>query len=92
MYIDIKKTYKGRTAGGYLKSAEVSEMQSGDFFVTSPDLPGCIILMSDNGDMIVSDFGGVVCSLRMSQKAYEKLNGLETAAANMFLDKHPECR
>lgn len=82
-----QKTYKGRTAGGYLKNAEVSEMQSGDYAVTSPDLNGCTLMMSVNGDMIVSDFSGIVCVLELSGRAISKLLAMEKEADMLMINQ-----
>ena len=78
--INTQKTYKGKTAGGYVKSAKVTRMQAGTYEVTTPLLPGAILVMSDDGDMVIRDYDGIVVSLECSGKAASKLDQLTDLA------------
>ena len=84
--IQTQKTYGGRTAGGWLRKAEVTEMSGGDYAVTTPELPGCILMIADCGDMIISDANDNRCALETSDTAFFKLTRMEIEANNLTLE------
>ena len=71
-----QKTYMGRTAGGWLRDAVITEMQSGDKEITHPDLPGWIIYMSEQCDMVLHRIDGRTILLQMSKRAALQLHRL----------------
>ncbi len=85
--IPTQKTYQGKTAGGYLENAKIAEMKSGDFEITTPDLPGCVLIMADDGDLVISNFDGRVCALETSKRALEKLKTFQSQIEDMHNDQ-----
>jgi hypothetical protein len=77
MFVQPQKTYKGKTAGHYLKFAQVCETQAGSFDIFCEKLPGCKLMMTDNDDMVVVDYDGIRVVLELSGRAYDKLSSLE---------------
>jgi hypothetical protein len=78
--IPTQQTYKGKTASGWLRGAELAEMQSGDIQVVSPALPGCLLHLTDDGRMVVEYFNSAVVALRCSRRARDKLAALTRKA------------
>ncbi len=81
-----QKTYLGRTAGGWLKKAEVTKMACGDYSVTHPDLPGCILMLSVDCELVISNFTGIVAALETSNRAYDKMQRMESEANKLTLE------
>jgi hypothetical protein len=87
--VESQKTYKGKTAGGWLKAAEVTECKAGLTY-TWVSIPGdgdCQILLSDDGDMVITNYYGIVVVLDTSMRAYRKLLALEARADKVNLRK-----
>lgn len=82
--LTTQKTYRKRTAGSYLKGAEVSEMMAGTFEITIRDLPGCIVQITDNDDMIISDMSGIIAILECSPSALRKLESLDEEKCSRY--------
>jgi hypothetical protein len=79
----VQKTYKGRTAGGWLSLASVGEAKCGITNIWIPAIPGlrdCQAILTDDGDMLISDSEGVVVCLETSDRAYRTLKSLESKA------------
>jgi hypothetical protein len=77
--IKTQKTYKGKTAGGWLKMAEVEQCKAGIpcIWVSIPRYGYCQVDLADDGDMIIADSEGILCCLETSKKAYRTLKALE---------------
>lgn len=84
----MQNTYKGQTAGGILKTAQVVEMQAGNWEIEVKDRDGVGLLayIGDRpgfGGELISDvlvlcsFDGIVARLSMSDRAYNKMRELE---------------
>ena len=84
--IQTQKTYLGRTAGGWLRKAEVSEMSGGDYAVTTPELPGRVLTITMGGDMVICDMYGTNYKLETSDTAFLKLTRMEIEANNLTLE------
>lgn len=91
----MQTTYKGRTAGGILKTAQVALTRAGtaEVFVTLPDGHQAIAVLGCRGDgfggevndvMVLRDIDGVIARLHTSEKALAQLKALETQAADMM--------
>lgn len=79
--VQSQKTYKGKTAGGWLKTANIAESKAGIAHVWL-DIPGvgnCQIQLADDGDMVISSYDGIVAALETSAKAYRTLKALAEA-------------
>jgi hypothetical protein len=86
--VESQKTYKGKTAGGWLKAAEVADCRAGMTYiwVTIPGDGDCQLLRSDD-DMVITNYYGIVVVLATSMRAYCKLKALEARAEQCNLRK-----
>ncbi len=82
--IEVKKTYKGKTGGGWIKNAHTQAMNSGDFQIHTPDLPGCELILTNHDNLIISDFDGVLVSLFLSNQAVKKMESLQEDIDNLY--------
>ena len=89
MYLEVRKTYKGRTAGGWMKLARIAECQAGNWEVTidHPDFEGTIVHLSDYGRMVfnTADQRFDFC-LEMSDRARSQLEKLLAARDKIKTD------
>ena len=87
----MQNTYKGKTAGGFLKSAQVVQMRAGNFevVVTLPNGKEAIAMMGGRKDgwggvaedvMVLSNADGHLVTLSTSTAAYSKLRELLNSA------------
>lgn len=86
----MRATYKGRTAGGYLRTARVEEMRAGnvEVVVTVDNYDAHAILgRTDNGTPVVTfaDATGPIVRLSLSARAEEKLERLTQQADHKML-------
>ena len=86
----MKKTYKGQSAGGILKTAKVVRMQAGNYEIGVKDRGGRELLAYLGEDLLIGGgvitdvlvlccSDGVVARLSMSDRAYNKMRKLESA-------------
>ena len=80
MQATYTKTFRGKTAGGWLKTATVAQMQAGTHEVVSTALPGCILMSDADGDLVITDFSGTVARIVCSPRASRHLARLEAKA------------
>ncbi len=91
----MQTTYKSRTAGGILKTAQVAMTRAGtaEVFVTLPNGHQAIAVLGRRGDgfggeiedvLVLRDIDGVIARLYTSDKALAQLKALETKAAEMM--------
>ena len=65
-----KKTYKGKTAGGYLRDAYTDHNPFTGRVIVHDDLPGCVLEMSqETGCLYILDTHGWRAVLTMSDRA-----------------------
>lgn len=83
----FQKTYKRKSANQILKSADVTLMASGDYEITSPNMPGCIFAEDQDGDLIISNFDGIVVGLTCTPMAQKKLAGLSVLANQKTIER-----
>lgn len=83
MQIPIQQTYRGRTAGGWLRGARVVQTDSGDSHVGHPELPGCLLVETESGALVI---GGdeIEVRLTVSPRAAERLADLGREAAARY--------
>ena len=60
------------TAAKLIATAKPEEMSAGTWEIVSSMLPGCLLNITDDGDLSVSDMSGCVCVLEMSAATKEK--------------------
>jgi hypothetical protein len=82
--IEINKTYQGKTGGGWIKNAYIQPMQSGDFQIHTPDLPGCELVMSDHDNLIIRDYDGIVGGLLMSDRAIATMIKMQESIEKLY--------
>lgn len=82
--IQTQKTYMGKTAGGWLKNAIICRMSAGNVEVITDDLPGAILVLSDSGNMVITNIDRAV-SLTTSSRAYNILKKLTSTANRQML-------
>lgn len=81
----IQKTYKGKTAGGFAKTAKLATMRAGNVEITSDDLPGCVLMLSEDDCLVVTDVSGWVVSLDCSASAASFFRALTDRADAQML-------
>ena len=74
--IPAQGTYKGRTAGGYIKTAKVVRNQAGFGFVVSDLLPGAEMILTESGDLVINNFDGAAVRMPTSDRAEAQLRRL----------------
>ena len=87
--MNLRKQYKGRSAGGYVKEATVKQMRAGNYEIVTPSLPDHILVpLYINGEtwLQIMNASGVVVRLLCSKKAGKRLSELEVIAE--ALTKH----
>ena len=84
--IETSKTYKGRTAGGYLKTASVAKSQAGiaEVWIQVAGHPVPVI-MTDDGEMVIMSYSQTVAVLEMSSRATAKFEALIAASEEINL-------
>lgn len=80
-----QKTYKGKTAGGWLKAAKIEQMRSGDYVITNTFLPGAQISIDIYGCMFIKDCTHTLARLACSARAEKDLSRLVKLADDMTL-------
>jgi hypothetical protein len=85
----MKLTYKGKTAGSILKTAQVKEMRAGNFeiVVTAPDGADAVAMLGTRADgwggtvedvLVLTRSEGCIARVQASESAVRKLRALES--------------
>jgi hypothetical protein len=82
-----QKTWKGKTAGGWLKTAEAAPCEAGMSYVW---IAGYQAFLADDGDLCITGFSGDVVYLETSRRAYRTMRRLERLAEKQNLKKYSE--
>lgn len=82
--IKFQKTYKGKTAGQYLKSAEISKTRAGTYEIFIGDF---IAIEAEDG-MVLNDGHGTVVGLECKKMASEKLSMLSIECNQLMGDQY----
>jgi len=91
--MSIVKTFKGKTAGGILKTAKVCEMRAGNHEVVVSHPHECVATIGIRGNgwggsvydvLVLTDANGVVARLEMSDKALAIMESLESECDAMY--------
>jgi len=91
--MSIVKTFKGKTAGGILKTAKVCEMRAGNYEVVVSHPHECIAMIGARKDgfggsvydvLVLSDVNGVVARMEMSDKALARMESLKDECDAMY--------
>jgi len=83
--ITTQRTYKGKTAGQWVKRAEIATMQAGNVEIVTPDLPGCLLLLTQDDRLVIDNVRGHVVSLYCGVRAIAKMAKLSAAAEAAML-------
>jgi hypothetical protein len=83
--VESQKTYKGKTAGGWLKTATIAECEAGIVYVW---INGYQAVLADDGDLVLSDYSGIVASIVPSSRALRKMRKLEKLADKKNAEKY----
>jgi hypothetical protein len=86
--IHRQQTYRGRTAGGWLKRARVVRCAAGNYEVATPDLPYHVLVVTEDGEMVLDNGGRATICLTMSVRAARKLRRLKQEAERLMLDAY----
>ncbi len=79
--VQSQKTWKGKTAGAWLKECTVEQSKAGSVHVwLTVDCSTYQVVLCDDGDMVISDYDGIVVALEMSDRARKTLARMEQLA------------
>ncbi len=79
--VETQKTWKGKTAGGWIKKCTIEQSMAGEVFVwLTVDNANYQVVLSDDGDMVLTDYDGIVVVLEMSDRAQKILERMELQA------------
>lgn len=68
--VETQKTWKGKTAGGWIKECTVEQCKAGLVYIwLTVDKQAYQVVISDDGDMVILDESGIVASIEMSDTA-----------------------
>lgn len=78
-------TYRGRTAGHYVRSAKVVQSNAGDWGIITPSLPRCWLVLTDGGHVVIDSGCADDVVLVASGRAIEKLEALTRRADRLMM-------
>lgn len=79
--VEPQKTWKGKTAGAWLKECTVEQSKAGPVYVwLTVDWTTYQVAKSDDGDMVISDYDSIEVVLEMSDRARKTLQRMEELA------------
>lgn len=78
--IPEQHTFRGRTAGSYLRTALAVRNKAGFGFVVTDDLHGYEMLLTEDGALVLNNYDGDPVCLSCSKRALTALRRLTAAA------------
>lgn len=79
--VESQKTWKGKTAGAWLRLCTVEQSKAGPVYVWLTVANATYqVILADAGDMVISDYDGIKAVLEMSDRARETLARMEQLA------------
>jgi len=79
--VEPQKTWKGKTAGAWLKECTVEQSKAGPVYVwLTAGKTTYQVVLSDDGDMVISDYDHIEVVLEMSDRARKTLQRMEELA------------
>lgn len=79
--VQSQKTWKGKTAGAWLKECTVEQSKAGPVYVwLTVESATYQVVLGDDGNMVISNYDGIEAVLEMSDRARETLARMEQLA------------
>ena len=79
-YYTTQLTYKGKTAGQWLARATTAETMAGTVEIVTPDLPDCVLILTERETLVIDNFSGHVVTLTLDIHARNKMRELTDLA------------
>ena len=84
-YYRTQQTYKGKTADQWLARATTAETMAGTVEIVTPDLPDCVLILTERETLVIVDFVGQVVTLTLDVHALLKMQNLTDLAESRMV-------